>query len=151
MKAKHAVARIKGIPAWQKLFCAIMAALLLSLMVPNGLYANAANATDSNAKEVKIAEKSQDEVLKDFEETLNADAADNLDAAAGFMTLNSKLSFIPSSVNAAETSGHFTSQKAGMTLLDYLSVYKGGVWFPANEEELYSWFQSANLIPSIAS
>lgn len=59
MKAKHAPSRIKSLSMWKKVLCVLMAASLLSLMVPNGLCANAEQTTEITDANEAIIEETQ--------------------------------------------------------------------------------------------
>ena len=110
MKAKHAVARIKKSDVWYKVFCALIAATLLFLMVPNGLRAHAENATDAenaaieetqsedNAEEVTQEPNSDEEISVPVLETSN-------DATTG-VTLN----FSVGTMDGGQTTGTLAYQ-----------------------------------------
>ena len=138
MKAKHAVARIKGLSVWQKIFCTLLAVTLLCLMVPNGLRANADNsvAEQSNgnvgSQQVEVKTQTEQETLDAFKAKY-AESQAAVNGEAGWWTLNSDVTFVPSSYNAEETAGHFMEQKAQLPILDYFKYTREGLPKDINE------------------
>lgn len=106
MNRKHTVAYIKSSSAWSKILCVLMAVALLSLMVPSGLCAYANEPVVKQNVNAKTTDSTAEGV--------------NNEVSVNPFTLNSVATFIPSSVNAAETAGHFTVQTAECSLKEAL-------------------------------
>ena len=131
MKAKHVAARIGSTSVWTKVFCAIIAVCLLMLMIPNGLRANATTSVveQSNGnvdlQQGEVKTQTEQETLNDFKAKF-AEAQNQSYGEAGWWTLNSDVTFVPSSYNSAETAGHFVTQKAFMPFTEYYKYIGGG-------------------------
>ena len=112
MKSKHAITRINGLSVWQKIFCILIAASLLALMIPNGLHAN---ATENQLPEQPKPEQKQ---LVD-DKMINDNGGENkspLVTAEDFMSLGSTVHFDGTSYNVEQTAGTFTVQTSTLTV-----------------------------------
>ena len=149
MKARHVAARIGNASVWSKIFAGILAITLVMLMVPNGLRANAANSVaeqntngTTDLQQGKVKTQTEQETLDAFKakyaESQNLAAANG---EAGWWTLNSDVTFVPSSYNAEETAGHFLEQKAQVSLLEYLKYTRMAM--PKDINELMDMFSSS--------
>ena len=122
MNGKHRSDR--RLATWQKVFCVIVAASLMLLMIPNGLRANAAITDEKTDAVKKVEEVKTDETIKVETEMPQkaVDAAQNglsafndqlqVEAAPWWVpTLKSSVDFTSVGLFSDETSGYFTVQQ----------------------------------------
>lgn len=115
MKSKHAITRIKGLSVWQKIFCTLIAASLLALMIPNGLRANA----DENQSPEQPKPEQKQLVQTETKTEAGADEGlmEDLNVGVGdLLSMESIVHIDGASFNMEQTAGTFTVQTATATV-----------------------------------
>ena len=136
MKAKHTIARVKGLAMWQKIFCALLALTLLSLMIPSGLRAVAATPFNGEPTNESTEETQAEEVITNNPAPLLGDKQAEANGEVNALDfqwprVNSTADFVRRSWNSEATAGYFQTQKVDATvvqLVETLLPYVGDLF-----------------------